>query len=143
MIIQHQILFKEGALYEDVFWLFFLLKYVSNAFFISDITYHYRKREGSICSATDKQTSARHYCMAFEDIINQLTPGHESEEIEFYGIFFSKLCLSYAQYYPSIKNIVIMYLKCAWKLRCYTVCRKLIVYYILREFDVRKVFKKL
>ena len=134
MISQHQILFKEGALYEDVLWLFLLLRYVSNAYFIPDITYHYRKRQGSICTATDKQTSARHYCMAFEDIINQLTPGHESEEIKFYGIFFSKLCLSYAHYYPSMKEVSLMYLKYAWKLRCFTVGRKLVVYYILGRY---------
>lgn len=134
MIIQYQILFKEGALYEDVLWLFLLLKYVSNAYFIPDITYHYRKRQGSICTATDKQTSARHYCMAFEDIINQLTPGHESEEFKFYGIFFSKLCLSYAHYYPSMKEVSLMYLKYAWKLRCFTVGRKLVVYYILGRY---------
>ena len=133
-IIQHQILFKEGALYEDVLWIFLLLKYVSNAYFIPDITYHYRKRQGSICTATGKQTSARHYCMAFEDIINQLTPGHESEEIKFYGSFFSKLCLKYAHYYPSMKEVSLMYLKYAWKLRCFTVGRKLVVYYILGRF---------
>ena len=80
-VLQHGIRFKEGLLWEDGLWLFFILKYVTNVSFISDITYLYRMRPGSIVSSTDKKTFAKHKAVSFNEMLKNLTPGDEKSEL--------------------------------------------------------------
>ena len=81
-ILQYGFQFKEGLLWEDGLWLFFILKYVTNVSFISDVTYLYRMRPGSIVSSTDKKTFAKHKAVFFYEILKNLTPGDEKSELK-------------------------------------------------------------
>lgn len=130
-IIENDLFFKEGALYEDFLWKFFVLKYIENVYFLSDVTYHYKRRPGSIMTGTDVKTSANHYCINYTDIITHLTPGHEKEEVIFYNLRFSNDCLTKAYYYPEMKVVLWLYMKKAWQLKQYSLCLNMYVQYII------------
>lgn len=130
-LIDNNLLFKEGVLYEDFLWKFFVLKYIENVYFISDVTYHYRKRSGSIMTGTDIRTSAHHFSVDYKEIVTNLTPGHEKEEVIFYGNRFSGHYISKAYYSPEMKDVLQLYIKKAWKLRQYSLCLKMYVHFLL------------
>ena len=49
---RHQLYFKEGILWEDTLWTFFVMKHLCHLYTIPDITYYYFKRSDSITTAT-------------------------------------------------------------------------------------------
>ena len=130
-IIDNNLFFKEGVLYEDFPWLFFVFKYIKNVYFLSNITYHYRRRPESIMTGTDIMLSVYHYCINYTDIITHLTPGHEKEEIIFYAHRFSNNCLAKAYYYSKMKDVLHLFLKKAWQLKQYSLCIKMFARYVL------------
>ena len=46
------ICFKEGLIYEDSLWMFYLLKYLKNVYVLNDVTYNYYVRPCSISTGT-------------------------------------------------------------------------------------------
>ena len=84
-VVNNRILCKEGLLYEDNLWVFYLLRYLEKAVFVSDITYHQKKRPNSITTGTDFKTEGINWFVIYRDILNNLSPGYEQEEFGFYG----------------------------------------------------------
>ena len=107
-LIEHHLFNKEGILYEDQLWFFYLLKYLDKACFISTITYHWRNRPHSITTGTDRATKAHHYVIVYHDILSNLTPGHELEEFDFYAKQFCSILRGLFRYYPVLEETFLL-----------------------------------
>lgn len=59
-LMRNHLFFKEGLLWEDSHWIFFLLKHITTVSFVSDVTYLHKRRPGSIVTGTNKRTEAKH-----------------------------------------------------------------------------------
>lgn len=124
-ILKNDLFFREGALYEDVLWSFYLMKCLSNVIFVSDVTYYTRFRPGSIMSGTDKLTSAIHYQQIYYDIYNNLTPNNEEEELAFYAKAFANVYIRHGHVMPKLKNVYKLYRDKAMEYRMIGVCLRL------------------
>ena len=116
LIADHQLYFKEGLLYEDVLWQFYMMKYVKSISFLSDITYVHRKRPGSIMTSTDVRVTADHYVAIYKDIIDHLTQGHEREELNHYGKCSAGIYHLSPSFYP-MKEVFRLYGKKAKQMK--------------------------
>lgn len=130
-ILEHDLLFREGVLHEDFMWKHDVLKCVGDIWLLPDITYHYRRRPGSIMTGTDKAVSGFYFCSIAREIAMRLSPGHEKEEVRFYGRQMVDLCLIYARHSPDIKDVMRLYRGLARKYRLYPLCGKLTLGYMV------------
>ena len=106
VITANGILCKEGILFEDSLWIFYLLKYVEKAAFVADITYHLKKRPQSITTGTDEQTRWYHFSIIHREILNNLTPGHELEECDYYARVIVYIYVKYVRIVPEYKEVL-------------------------------------
>lgn len=84
-IINNHLLCREGIIHEDELWMFYLVKHLTKACFLPDITYHQKKRQGSITTGTDIRTRIKNYSIVYWDVLTHLTLGHEQEELNYYS----------------------------------------------------------
>ena len=84
-LINNKMFCREGIIYEDQLWIFFLMKYLKRASFVSEITYHYKIRPQSITTGTDNQVRGYYLGILYHDIMNNLTPGYEKQECDYYA----------------------------------------------------------
>lgn len=133
-ILDHDLLFKEGLLFEDGLWQFYTMKYISNVVLVPDITYHYRKRPGSICTSTDKATAAYHKSIIYQDILVHLTPDREKEEFKFYARQLSVSLIRFGCCCPEIKDVFVSYWKTAKQLKCFSSRVVLRIGYVLGKY---------
>ena len=84
-LINHHLFNREGIIFEDLLWSFYLLKYLNKVCFVSTITYHRKLRPHSITTGTDQATMAYNYAIVYHDILSNLTPVYEHEEFCFYA----------------------------------------------------------
>lgn len=106
---ENDLAFKEGLVYEDLHWMFFVMKHIENIRTCKDVTYHYYVRPDSIVKATDKDTLGKSYSMIYGDILNELTPGCEREELNCYVEGFCRCYLNYAKETPEFVNLYRQY----------------------------------
>ena len=111
-IISNGISFKEGLLYEDNLWLFYMLKYLRVACFTPKITYHQKKRPNSITTCTGEKTKGYNLCLIYQDILDHLTPGHEREEFGYYASEVGKAYVKYKILVPESSDLF----RQSWKL---------------------------
>ena len=107
-LIGHHLFNKEGILFEDLLWSFYLLKYLNKVCFVSTITYHQKKRPHSITTGTDRATMAYHYAIVYHDILSNLTPGHEQEEFGFYVKRFCSILLRFFRYDSGMEEVFML-----------------------------------
>ena len=107
-LIDHRLFNKEGIIFEDLLWSFYLLKYLNKACFVSAITYHWRKRPHSITTSTDWATVVHQYAIVYHDILSNLTPGHEQEEFCFYAKQFCSVLLRFFRYDSGIEEVFLL-----------------------------------
>ena len=108
-VLKNNLLCKDGVLYEDQIWMFYLLKRLEKASFVSDITYFYKIRPQSIMTGTDYTISGQYYYVVYIDILHHLTLGYEQEEFSYYA---KRVCLSYdrlVHYISEYKDILMAY----------------------------------
>lgn len=108
-VIKYNILCKEGLLFEDELWIFYLLKYLNNAAFILDITYHQKKRFGSITSSTDKRTQGLYLSIIYREILENLTPGYERQEYVYYANRVGWAYIEYTHDVPEVRETFLLY----------------------------------
>lgn len=89
---QHQLYFKEGVLFEDTLWTFFVVKYLSHIYTIPDVTYYYHKRPNSITTGTSKKEKAYYWGLVYEEIANNFTHGESGREAKYYVRDFYRRC---------------------------------------------------
>ncbi|MBR5039048.1 MAG: glycosyltransferase family 2 protein [Prevotella sp.] len=107
---QHQLRFKEGIIYEDTLWTFFLVKYLSHLYIIPDVTYYYYIRPHSIVTGTGKEEKSRSRCIVFEEIANHFTPGDSGREAQYYVRKFCRRCFACSDS-PSFKRSALLFKK--------------------------------
>lgn len=83
-IKNHGLAFKEGVLWEDTLWMFYVMKYLNHMCLIQDVTYLYTKRLGSITTNTDIDVERYHRGIIYNEISNNFTPGDSNREAKFY-----------------------------------------------------------
>ena len=71
---------KEGQLYEDVLWMYNLMRCLSHAAFIHEVTYLYYRRPGSICTGTKYDEQLRHRGYSYRELAEHIVPGEHLEE---------------------------------------------------------------
>lgn len=133
-VIDNVVFFKEGVIYEDILWEFFVMKYLSDVWFLTDITYHYRLRPGSITHGSNICTRVSGVSSVYYEIVSHLTPEMERMEICLYGRQFASSCCVYAFYSPSVKTTYKLYREKAGEQKLYFLCVKLDVCYFLGRF---------
>lgn len=99
-LIGNDIRFEEGVIFEDRLWMFQMLKYLKQAYFVDSITYHYRRRKNSIVTGSDNRKKAESFLRNYHQILANLTPGNEREELEFYGKEMAYIYARYAKIMP-------------------------------------------
>ena len=107
---RHQMEFKEGLLYEDNLWSFFMVKYLTHVYIVPEVTYLYYKHPNSITTGTSKEEEVRHYSVVYEEIARHFTPGEEAREAAYYLPDFR---LHYQQFpdNPSFRRIARLFEK--------------------------------
>ena len=117
-IEEYQLYCREGIVFEDLHWVFYLLKHLKRAYLCSDITYYYCLRAGSILVAA-KPASVGSYAIIFDEIFHHLTEGQEQEEIKGFLFYFVKRYVSYVKSVPAFKDTIRLYKDRARKYRCW------------------------
>ncbi len=93
-LIQKQLYFKEGLLYEDNLWTFYVVKYLSHLYVIPDITYIQLKRPNSITTGTSREDGLHHRIMLYDELANNLSVGDKERESKHY---LKQICLIYVK----------------------------------------------
>lgn len=109
-IIENEILCKEGLLYEDNLWEFYLLKHLKRAAFCPDVTYHQRKRPRSITTGTGEQVRMESMAKIYREVLETLTPGHEREEYSVYAKSISALYVECGRTVPAFRQVLQQYI---------------------------------
>lgn len=78
---ENQLYNKEGRLYEDITWTFYLMRCLSHAAFVHKVTYIYYSRAGSIYTGTENDERLRQFGYIFREIAENIVPGNHLEEI--------------------------------------------------------------
>lgn len=119
-IEKNQIYCREGVVYEDLLWVFYLIKHLKKTYLCNEVTYYYCLRSGSI-STVAKPDSVACYAVSFDEIFNNLTVGREKEEIKGYLYYFIKRYVSFIKTVPSFKNTIRLYKAKAKQYHCWYV----------------------
>ena len=83
-LLLNGISFREGIIWEDLLWSFYVMKYLKHMYLIEDVTYAKYVRQGSICSATDKPVKLYNYGLVFDEITRSFTPDDCRREARYY-----------------------------------------------------------
>lgn len=108
-VLKNHILCKESLLFEDNLWIFFLVRYLSKAAFVPDITYHQKKRPNSITTSTDKRSEGLYYSIIYREILEHLTPRHELQEHAYYANRVGIDYIKYAHDVSKFEDVFRMY----------------------------------
>ena len=81
---RYSLSFKEGIIWEDTLWSFYVMKHLSHAYILKDVTYLYNKRPHSITTETEDVIKRYYWGMVFHEISKNLTPGDSNREACFY-----------------------------------------------------------
>lgn len=111
---------REGLVFEDLLWVFYLMKHLRKAYLCEETTHYYCLRQGSIL-VDAKPESVRCYVASFNEILNHLSEGYERDEIEGYLYYFVKRYVSYVKMVPEFKETIRLYRAKAGKYHCWYV----------------------
>ena len=105
-IIDNNLLCREGIIHEDVQWVFYLVKHLTKACFLQDITYHQKKRPESITTGTDVRTRLTNIGIVYRDVLTHLTSGHEQEEFDCYAGRVARCYFQYVREVPAFEEVL-------------------------------------
>ena len=103
----HGLTFKEGIVFEDLLWMFYVMKHLDTICFCKERTYHYYVRRDSIMKATKEEMRGKSYYCIYKEILTFLTPGRERDELDCYVEGF---CNQYMKYKSTIPDFYSLYL---------------------------------
>ncbi len=124
---------REGLVFEDLLWVFYLMKHLRKAYLYEGITHYYCLRQGSILVEA-KPESVRCYVTSFNEILNNLSEGYERNEIEGFLYYFIKRYVSYVKIVQEFKETARLYRARAMQCHCWKVYVILSITSILRRF---------
>lgn len=79
-IKENQLYNKEGLLYEDNLWMFYLMRCLRHAAFVHEVTYLHYRRPGSICIGTEYDERLRHFGFILREVAQNIVHGERLEE---------------------------------------------------------------
>lgn len=86
---RHHLRFKEGQIWEDALWTFFMVRHLCHMCVIPDVTYFYYARLDSISSPIHRKELRKHWCLVLSDIAANFTPGDEGREAAKHSLNYS------------------------------------------------------
>ena len=125
---------KEGIIYEDHLWMFYLMKCLQNAYLSDAVTYYYSIRQGSIMTSTNKRVGGNSIRLIFDDILHHLTPANERFELQNYPYMFCKRYLAFVSYVPTLHNTLRLYRKRTKQYGCWYVYAVLVTIGVIGHF---------
>ena len=128
--------FKEGIVFEDILWFFYVQKYLSKVYISKDITYYYYERPSSIITSNNMKIHGSSYQIIYQDILQHLTVGSERKELNGYIFRFLKLYCLYLDIIPAFKDTYRLYQKQARKYGCWKVLILLNTIRVIRMFGI-------
>jgi glycosyltransferase involved in cell wall biosynthesis len=93
-LLRFNLSFREGLLWEDTLWIFYVMKHLCHLCIIKDVTYHYYMRPQSITTGTDTRKTQFNKGLIFNEISNNFTPNDGKREAKYYLWWF---CCLYFQ----------------------------------------------
>lgn len=96
-LIQNQLYFIEGLLYEDQPWTFNVIKYLKHLCIIPTITYLYYRRPNSIVTGISQDQKAQCFGIVYEEFARHFTSGEEGREAAYYVRGFCSYYLNYSK----------------------------------------------
>lgn len=135
LIEEYHLSFIEGLLWEDVPWLFYWLKYVKNAYFLPDVTYHYQIRAYSIVTETSSVERDLNQLRGRKIIVTNITPGHEKEELAFFVKGFARIYAIEVRHLSECKEVFQLFWNNVRRYKCYSAYLYLIVGYVLGQLN--------
>ena len=143
-IMEHQLFFKENIIFEDQLWAFYLYKSLNQMCVVTEPTYIYYVRPGSITTGTDIQLLAKNKGLVLHEILMNLPHGIEGNVLRRYIIFFIYRVLSCVRCVPEYKSAFSLYWNQSKKYHCRSVQIDLVIAYVSSYFkDSEKVFWRL
>ena len=91
---KNQLYNKEGLMWEDTLWAFYLIRCVNHVVFINDVTYIYKCRPDSIIISSKDEEKLKHFGNIFREMAEQIIPGERIYEVECWYRFF---CINYLE----------------------------------------------
>lgn len=117
-IVENQLYNREGFINEDLIWMFYVMKHLSNAYLLKEVTYYYRVRSGSIATSTSFQKQGHSYAIIYDEILHNLTENKEKTEINGFLYNFSYNMAAYRKYAPELNPVLDLYKQQAKKYGC-------------------------
>lgn len=105
---ENRLYFKEGIVYEDSLWTFHLMRCLSHAAFVHDVTYLYHRNQFSIRASTPLQEVKRLFGYIFKEMTDRLVPGERREETARWAFLFGNLYID-ASDNPEFQRIYPVY----------------------------------
>lgn len=124
---------REGLVFEDLLWVFYLMKHLRKAYLYEGITHYYCLRQGSILVEA-KPKAVMCYVTSFNEILNNLSEGFERDEIEGFVYYFIKRYVAYVKIVPEFKESISLYMSRAKQFHCWYVYIILIVIFYFGRF---------
>lgn len=133
-VTDNQLYNREGIICEDLLWTFYLIKCLSRAQLCDDVTYYYHIRQGSILTGSGVEKKGQANVEIFNEILQNLTPGKEAEELKGYQTTFCTVLANYYRYVPELKPVLQLYKKLAKQYGCRAVYFIISVVALLSRF---------
>lgn len=107
---RYNLQFKEGVLWEDLLWDFYVSKHLGHFYYVPDVTYiHYRNPQ-SITTSMRREEKIQHYITIDDEIASNLTHGKEDEEtLRYLSIFLKHFMVANGA--PGYKNAYTLFHK--------------------------------
>lgn len=135
-VVENEILCKEGLLFEDNLWVFYLLKHLNRAMFCPDVTYHQWKRPQSITTGHGEKVIMENLAKIYREVLDFLTPGHEREEYNFYARMVCGVHIRSDRIVPEYRQVLKSYIEECSQLGDGFLYLKLILRYVLGRYRV-------
>jgi hypothetical protein len=94
---------------------------LNSAQLCNDVTYYYHIRPGSILTGGSKRKKGQSYVVIFNEILHNLTPNKEGEELKGYQSTFCAELANYLRVVPELKSVIRLYKKQAKQYGCWSV----------------------
>ena len=143
-IVEHQLFFKEGIIYEDTLWNYYLFNCLNQICVVTEITYYYHIRPGSIITGTDLQIQAKNKGIVLYEILSNLPQGIEGDILRRYICFSFNKQVNCVRKVSEYKSAFSLYWKLARKYHCRSVQIDLALAYVSSYFkNGGMVFRRL
>lgn len=134
-IVEHQLYFREGIIFEDTLWSFYLVKYLKSAYYLNQVTHYYHRRKGSITTGFDDYAYGASFCVTYGEILNHLTKGKEAVELKHFARLFNKCYLLNVHTIPEYDVLCCLYLKYTKLYGCWSDYSRLLLVHAIGRIE--------